>query len=194
MRVIATLLLVFFLAINTFSQETEYSNKAFKIGFGLGANEVGLGWISQFGFQETSLNNPKFRHGFSLQLASFSNKMITDVSDQMECITSFEYRFAYDLLKYKKLSLFLQSAPFFSYTFGLKGVGGEFATKNPGFYMRRGGGGLLGAGFRFEGDRYNFEIIPLTFHYGYVYAGKEAVAHTYSMGYFQIVIDLKIKK
>lgn len=172
----------------------EYSNKAYKIGFGLGINEIGIGWVSQFGYQKTSQYNPKFRYGFSLQLAGFSNKTITDVSDQMERMTSFEYRFSYDLLKYKKLSLFIQTAPFINYTRGLIGTGGEFATRNKGFYMRLVGGGLLGAGFRFEGDRYNFEMIPLTFHYGYVYAGKEAVNHTYFMGYFQIVIDLKIKK
>jgi len=81
-------------------------NKAFKIGFGLGANEVGVGWISQFGFQKKSQKNPKFRHGFSLQFAGFSNMTTTDVADQMERMTSFEYSFAYDLLKYKKLSLF----------------------------------------------------------------------------------------
>jgi len=193
-KLISTILIVLLLSANSFSQETDYSNKAFKIGFGLGANEVGIGWISQFGFQKTSQQNPRFRHGFSLQFAGFSNMTITDVSDQMERMTSFEYRFSYDLIKYKKLSLFIQTAPFINYTRGLKGTGGEFSTKNTGFYLRLVGGGLFGTGFRFEGKKYNFEIIPLNIHYGYVYAGKELVNHNYFMGYFQIAIDLKIKK
>jgi len=194
MKIITTILIVLLFSVNIFSQETAYSNKTFKIGFGLAANEIGVGWISQFGFQKTSNHNPRFRHGFSVQFAGFSNMTITDVSDQMERMTSFEYRFTYDLIKYKKLSLFIQTAPFINYTRGLKGRGGEFSTKNPGFYMRLVGGGLFSTGFRFEGKKYNFEITPLNFHYGYVYAGKESINHNYFMSYFQIAIDLKFKK
>ncbi len=194
MKKIHLLILLFSLSSLTFwSQKDEFSNKTYNIGFGIGANEIGIGRIYQFGIQKTSKTNTKFRYGFMWQFASINNIFVTDVKDQMEHTTSLDYRLAYDLVKYKSISLFLQTAPFVNYTRGLIGTGGEYSTGNNGFYRKIVGGGLAGLGVRIDNPKKSFaiEINPLTIHYGYAYSGRDPVNHDYYLGYFQINISFK---
>ena len=194
MKKLNILILLFFLSsLTLWSQENEFSNKTYNIGFGIGANEIGIGRVYQFGIQKTSKINSKFRYGFTGQFVSVTNIFVTDVKNQMEHTTSLDYRLAYDLVKYKSISLFLQTAPFINYTRGLIGTGGEFSTGKNGFYRKIVGGGLAGLGIRIDNPKksYAIEINPLTIHYGYAYSGKDLVNHEYYLGYFQINVNFK---
>ncbi|MBF9237910.1 hypothetical protein I2I05_10940 [Hymenobacter sp. BT683] len=149
-------------------------NGAIKGGIGVGYNdtneEKGLGLISSIGYQKEFGAKHKLRINPNLLFGSFSSAGITDTRDQYYQMSALQVILAYDVIRFKSISLFLSTGGVLTYSRGLFGTGDEL--EKPGttsrYFNKIYLGGIAGAGIRIspQNSRLSYEINPLNFGFG----------------------------
>jgi hypothetical protein len=170
----------------------EYSRNSLKLSSGLSVNEgkseTGFGGILMVGYQK-SFWNERLRIGPALTAGSFFPFGITDVRDQYFRITNLSLNGYLDILKYKPVSIFINTGCFMNYTRGLLGSGGwyDIPQTNSDYFFKLYYGGILGCGIRFDQTKKKtaIEISPLNVYFGNNY---------FVLGFFRIGVDIKLSE
>ncbi|GAA3982016.1 hypothetical protein [Hymenobacter antarcticus] len=184
-------LLFLFLTLSVKAQETHFTRSSIKVGVGLGGNdgetETGLGVVYLIGYQKNFGQNEKLRVSPNLLHGEFSSAGINDVRDQFYRTTSLGINAAYDLVRYKSVSLLINTGVFINYSRGLFGNGGEISNNSSAYFKTLYVGGNIGAGFRISppASRFTYEIKPVNIGLG----NKGFV-----LGYAMLGLDFKLTK
>ncbi|WP_125921818.1 hypothetical protein [Hymenobacter lapidarius] len=125
----------------------------------------------------------------NLLFGSFSSAGINDARDQYHQMTALQFILAYDIIRFKSISLFVSTGGSFTYSRGLFGTGGEIET--PGatssYFNNAYFGALGGAGLRisWQNSRVAYEIKSLNFAFG---------NKGFSLANPMISVDYKLRK
>lgn len=184
---------LFFTALEAKAQVYTTSSGAVKLGIGVGYNdtnqEQGLGILSSIGYQKSFGPKSKLRINPNLLLGSFSSKGINDARDQYYQMSALQFVLAYDVIRFKSISLFASTGGSLTYSRGLFGTGGEIETPGAAssYFNNVYLGVLGGVGFRInkQNNRVAYEIKPLNFALG---------NNGFSLANPMLSIDYKLKK
>ena len=189
--VAATILL--FASLEVRAQADTSGIGAIKSGIGVGYNdtnqEKGLGLVSSIGYQKSFGPKSKLRVNPNLLFGSFSSAGITDTRDQYYQMTALQIVLAYDVIRFKSISLFVSAGGSLTYSRGLFGTGDEI--EKPGttssYFNNVYFGGLGGVGLRIsrQNSRVAYEIKPLNFGFG---------SNGFLLANPMISLDYKLKK
>jgi hypothetical protein len=122
------ILLIFGLSITTgFSQEFSKHSLSYEFGLGLSSvsNFSGKGYILNIGYKRDLIKD-RLRLNHKLIFGSYWNEKDWMNKDQYFNVTSLNLSIDYDLLRYKSISLNVESGGFIGATKGLNGTGNEF--------------------------------------------------------------------
>lgn len=140
------------------------------VGSSIGKDNEGMGFVYTTGLL-MPMKNDRFRLNPSLSLGSYSSKTIVDARDQQFRNVSAGMGVWVDLVQETSFSLMVGGGTLLCHSKGLLGNAVDengMLTESPAYFSNYYWGGMFGIGFRFSypDRRVNFELRPLSIHFG----------------------------